>query len=327
MRNLRTLCAFALLATAACAEPPEQMGQEADMAAASQPILDPRLFDCGSLGPDGTRLPQRRSPVPASCATDPTCRTPQIQGHRGAGGMLGRIAPEDTLAAYRAAIALGIEIVETDPRPTADGVIVNIHDPEVDRTTDGKGSVDKLSFAEVRALRVRADGLPGDFACERVPTLTEVLRTCRGRVVVSVDANKTSRVDLLVQAIREADALDWAIFNTSSVDKIDQALQLEPRLHFQIRPRALEEITPQLDHFAPRLPTIVEVGSSIPESARLIHARGTRMQVDAFAEDIAAAFQGDLSGYGRLLDQGVDVVQADRPDLALALLRQRGLRP
>ena len=326
MRVLRLLCAIGLVAQAACADPPAAEPPP-DGPAAAQPLLDPTLFDCSSLGPDGTRLPERRSPVPASCALDPKCRTPQIQGHRGAGGMLGRIAPEDTLASYRAAIALGIAIVETYPLPTPDGLIVNMHDPEVDRTTDGKGAVDRMSFAELRALHVRAEGLPGDFICERVPTLTEVLRTCRGRVVVSVDANKTDRVDLLVQAIREADALDWAVFNTSSVDKIDRALQLEPRLHIHIRPRTLEQITAQLDHFAPRLPVLVEVGGSFPEAARLIHERGTRMLTDAFAEDISATFQGDLSGYGRLLDQGVDVIQADRPDLALALYRQRGLRP
>lgn len=73
---------------------------------------------------------------------------PQVSGHRGAGGMLGAIAPEDTLAAYRAGIATGLEFVETDPRPTADGVLVNIHDPEVNRTTDGKGYVESMTLAE-----------------------------------------------------------------------------------------------------------------------------------------------------------------------------------
>lgn len=287
----------------------------------------PALFDCTSLGADGSQLPDRASRVPVSCGLDPGCRTPQIAGHRGVGGVLGRIAPEDTLAAYRAAIALGIEFVETDPRPTADGVIVNMHDTSVDRTTDGHGEVSALSFAELRALRIKTGDLVGDFACERVPTLTEILRTCRGRVVVLVDANKTDRVDLLVQAIHEADAVDWAIFDTSSIDKIDRALAMDPNLHFQIRPDSIAEINAQMDHFAPRLPAIVELNASGRKAAAaVVHQRGARVLSDVFAEDVLANLQGDLSGYGRALDDGIDIPQSDRPDLVLQLLRQRGLR-
>ncbi len=299
-----------------------------DAAVDAGPILDPHSFDCTSLGgPDGGLVPARASTVPLACALDRTCRTPQISGHRGAGGDLGALAPEDSLAAYRAAIALGIEYVETDPRPTADGVIVNLHDTTVDRTTDGRGSVDALSFAEVRALHLDTGKLAGDYSCEQVPTLVEILRTCKGRVVVLVDANKTDRVDLLVQAILDADALDWAIFDTSSLDKIDRALALEPRLQFMIRPGSVADITTQLDHFAPRVPSIVELGpGERAAGAPVVHARGSRVLSDVFVEDGLAIVQHDLSGYARALDLGVDILQSDRPDLVLRLYRQRGLR-
>lgn len=125
-------------------------------------------------------------------------------------------------------IALGIDLVETDPRPTADGALVNVHDTTVDRTTDGKGVVDQMTLAQVQALHVKSAGLAGDFSCEKIPTLRELLQTCVGRAVVLVDANKTDRVDLLVQAIEDAHAVDWAVFDTSSMDKIDRALVLEP---------------------------------------------------------------------------------------------------
>ena len=293
---------------------------------ALEPLLDPALFDCTSLGPDGQRLPERRSAVPAACALDPRCRPPQIAGHRGVGGTLGRLAPEDTLAAYRAAIVLGIEYVETDPRPTADGVLINLHDPTVNRTTGGSGAVENMTLAQVRALSVSAT-MPGDFRCEKVPTLLEVLQLCRGRVTVLVDANKTDRVDLLVKAIQEAKAVDWAIFDTSSIDKIDRALVLEPRLHFQIRPGSVAEITTQLDHFKPRVPVIVELEpKDRAPGAAVVHQRGSRAFVDVFVEDAAAALGHDLSGYGRALDDGVDILQSDVPDLVLLAYRRRGLR-
>ncbi|HEY8074574.1 MAG TPA: glycerophosphodiester phosphodiesterase family protein, partial [Labilithrix sp.] len=188
-----TLLVLALLACAcsskhdAAAPPPgDDEGSGVD---AGPPPIDPSLFDCTSLSKPPLA---RRSATPADCIRDPSCRGRFVSAHRGAGGQLGRIAPEDTLAAYRAGIALGVDFVETDPRPTSDGVIVNIHDPTLDRTTDGTGDVDKTTFAAIRALHIRTDGLAGgEFSCEVVPTLEELLRTCKDRAFVLVDGNKT----------------------------------------------------------------------------------------------------------------------------------------
>lgn len=323
MRTPWLLFAFASLA--ACGESaPIDGGLDAPRVMPDAgPILDPALFDCTSL----PALPERASTIPIACALDPTCRTPQVAGHRGAGSdQLGRLAPEDTLAAYRAAIALGIEYVETDPRPTSDGVLVNMHDTTVDRTTDGIGTVSEMTFDQVRALNIETM-LPGDFSCERVPTLSEILELAVGRVVVIVDANKTDRVDLLVQAILDANAIEWAIFDTSDVAKIDAALAIEPTLHFQIRPRTFDEIAPQLDHFAPRVPVIVELELvDVELGAPLVHSRGTRVFTNVFGTDLTVNLGGDVSGYGRELDRGADILQTDRPDAVLELLEMRGLR-
>ena len=181
--------------------------EDAGTDAAPPPRIDPALFDCTSLAKPP--LPRKAASTP-ECLRDPKCRGRFVSAHRGAGGDLGRIAPEDTLAAYRAGIALGVDIVETDPRPTADGVIVNVHDTTVDRTTDGTGEVAKMTFADLRKLHMKSDKFPGDFSCEVIPTLEELLTTCRGRALVLVDANKSDQVDAMVDAIKRADALEWA---------------------------------------------------------------------------------------------------------------------
>ena len=288
--------------------------------------VDPSAFDCTSIADDPSHVPERGSLVDAACALDPTCRTRQVSAHRGAGGQLGKLAPEDTLSAYRAGIAIGVEFVETDPRPTADDVIVNLHDSTVDRTTDGTGEVAELTFDQVRALHIEGGDRDGDFSCERVPTLIEILGTCRGQVVVLVDANKTDDVAALVQAIRDADALDWAIFDTSDVAKIDAALALEPGLRFMNRPGSLQAITEELDHFAPRLPTIVEVHQEqLGAGVEAIHTRGTRALIDVFGIDVLDNL-GGVADYGPILDAGIDVLQSDRPELVLQALRERGER-
>ncbi|MDH3456012.1 MAG: glycerophosphodiester phosphodiesterase family protein [Gemmatimonadota bacterium] len=92
---------------------------------------------------------------------DPDARP--LVGHRGASAEY----PENTTLAFDRALEQGVDALELDVRVTADGVPVVIHDPTVDRTTDGSGAVRSLVLDQLRQL---------DAGCgERIPTLDEVL--------------------------------------------------------------------------------------------------------------------------------------------------------
>ncbi len=82
--------------------------------------------------------------------------------------------PENTLPAFEEAVRLGAHMIEFDVQLTRDGALVLMHDPTVDRTTDGKGKVSDLTFEEVRKLDagVRKDAR---FAGTRMPTFEETL--------------------------------------------------------------------------------------------------------------------------------------------------------
>jgi glycerophosphoryl diester phosphodiesterase len=93
---------------------------------------------------------------------------PLVIGHRG----LPDVAPENTLAGFRAAAAAGVRWVETDVDVLADGTAVLIHDPTLDRTTDRTGSYHDL--APQQLANVDAGGwFHPRFAGEPVPTLTQ----------------------------------------------------------------------------------------------------------------------------------------------------------
>jgi len=276
---------------------------------------DPAVYDCRASGP-----PERIDPVPIGCALDRTCTTRLVSGHRGMGGTLGVIAPEDSVGSVLAAIAWGLDFVETDPRPTSDGHLVNNHDTSVDRTTTGSGEVDQMTLAEVQSLPMRADDYPGEWACARIPTLEEILAAARGRVHVLVDANKTDRVDLLVQAILDTGTLDWAVFDTSSTDKIEAALAIEPGLHTMIRVDSEGQLDAQLALFADHPPDIVEIDRTALFLAPTVSARGHKPLMDVFLEDAAAAYAGNLDEYVAAYDAGLVVAQSDRPDLVIEVL-------
>lgn len=95
-------------------------------------------------------------------------------GHRGAMGY----APENTLLSVRKAIELGADCVEVDVYLVGKTLVV-IHDPTLDRTTDGKGKLDSHSFAELRAL----DAGQG----QQIPTLQEVIDVTKGKVGLNVE--------------------------------------------------------------------------------------------------------------------------------------------
>lgn len=100
----------------------------------------------------------------------------EVVAHRG----YAAVAPENTLAAFAAALAAGAHWIEFDVRTTADGVPVVIHDRTVDRTTDGAGHVAEHSLDELRRRDAGAWFSPA-FAGQPVPTLAEVLDLLAGR--------------------------------------------------------------------------------------------------------------------------------------------------
>jgi len=99
--------------------------------------------------------------------------------HRGASGY----APENTLAAYRRAVAQGVTVIETDLHLTRDVHFVAIHDETVDRTTSGQGAVKQMTLAEIRKLDAGA-WFASEFIGERVPILEEILDFSRKNDVV-----------------------------------------------------------------------------------------------------------------------------------------------
>src|ERR1700722_5240459 len=99
---------------------------------------------------------------------------PPVVGHRGAAAR----APENTLAGFRAAKALGCAWVEFDVRLTSDGSLIVCHDDTLKRTTGARGRVSKLALTAIRECDAGSWFGPA-YVGERIPTLDEALTLCR----------------------------------------------------------------------------------------------------------------------------------------------------
>src|SRR3977135_3889411 len=93
--------------------------------------------------------------------------------------------PENTLASFRSAIELGVDVIELDVHRSEDGGLPVIHDHLLDRTTDGSGLVRDHSMAELKRFDAGSWKDP-KFRGERIPSLDEVLALAKGQVGVGV---------------------------------------------------------------------------------------------------------------------------------------------
>jgi glycerophosphoryl diester phosphodiesterase len=128
---------------------------------------------------------------------------PLIISHAACGGH----APENTLAGIRKAIELGSEAIEIDVQASADGVPVLMHDPTVDRTTNGSGAVASLSLEQLRGL---------DVSGEPIPTLAEVLELTKGKVLLVMEIKQPGIEEHIARVVHDMEALDdvmaWSFF-------------------------------------------------------------------------------------------------------------------
>ncbi len=112
-----------------------------------------------------------------------------IIGHRGACGY----EPENTLSSFEKAISLGVDMVEFDVQKCKSGELVVIHDDTVNRTTNGKGKVEKLTLAQLKGL----DCGKG----QKIPTLEEVLDLVNRRVKVNIELKGKGIVEEVTEGV------------------------------------------------------------------------------------------------------------------------------
>jgi glycerophosphoryl diester phosphodiesterase len=149
--------------------------------------------------------------------------------HRGASGY----TPENTLAAFRRAVALGVTFIETDLQLTRDAHFVALHDETVNRTTNGQGSVQHMTLAEVRRLDA-GSWFGSEFMGERIPTLLDIVDFSRKHDVVFYLELKPSGFwggeHALISALRDSGAIQRTVIISFDTLILQGLRKIEPTL-------------------------------------------------------------------------------------------------
>jgi len=237
---------------------------------------------------------------------------PLAIAHRGGA----RLALENTMAAFSAAVALGYRYVETDVHATADGRLVAFHDRTLRRLVGHSGRLESLRWADLRGLRLGDGGA--------IPLLEDLLGTWPD-LRVNIDAKADSAVAPLVAALRRTGAVERVCvgsFSGRRTAAVRAALgerlctACTPSEVLRLRAASLlgrpASAPAGCAQVPPRLGPVPVVDRRFVTAA---HAGG--LPVHVWTVDDPAAMQ-------RLLDLGVDGIITDDPVALREVLVSRG---
>ena len=246
---------------------------------------------------------------------------PLVAAHRGGAALW----PENSLLAYRGALALGVDLLETDVHLTADGEVVVLHDPTLDRTTTGAGPVRDARRADLAPLRLRASD--GSATQEPLPTLVELLALLRpgpAELLLEIKVGPQRQPYPGIEAktlahVRAAGVLDRVIVMAFEAETLRRVRALDPQVRMALLV-SRSRVTGEGGGPAAPVRWATEAGAThlgidhrVVEAGVVAAARHAGLKVAVWTVN-------DESDLRRVLDLGVDVVITDRPDLAL---RQR----
>jgi glycerophosphoryl diester phosphodiesterase len=247
--------------------------------------------------------------------------------HRGGGGD----APENTLPAFDAAVAMGYRYLETDVQVTSDGVPIAFHDSRLDRLTDRPGAVAELTLAEVREADAGYTFTPdggGTYPFRGkgvvIPTLEELLTRWEG-VFLNIDAKSDASVAPLVSVIDRLDAFDRVCIGSFSDRRVARIRTLASGRICS----SMGQVTTAMAFLASRsgrMPRFHADCLQVPPRwgvlridrrfVKAAHHGGLAVHVWTIDDPVQMAF---------LLDLGVDGIMTDRPAVLKEVFEARGL--
>jgi glycerophosphoryl diester phosphodiesterase len=250
-----------------------------------------------------------------------------------------RNAPENSLLAFKYAIAMGVDIIELDLNKTKDGVIIIMHDQTINRTTDGKGSPGDYTLAELKKFHLK-NGL-GRVTVNTIPTFEEVMQLLKGKVLVNLDKSYPYYNEAY-QVLKATGTLKQAIFKTT--EDYETVRKQYPSIIDSITFMAVVDLDkPGAKHVIENYqhhikPVAFELNfrtdtSAMLKNNRFINKNGSRIWINSLWASLNAGHDDDTAvdlgntenSWDWIIAHGATIIQTDRPREMLQYLRKKGL--
>jgi glycerophosphoryl diester phosphodiesterase len=254
-------------------------------------------------------------------ATAAQTASPLLAAHRG-GSLLW---PENSLLAFRNALALGADFIEFDVHLSRDGEVMVIHDATLYRTTTGAGLVRDNSVAELKAFRLKDRS--GTVTTETVPTLDEVVEVAarakrRMLLEIKVDAGKARYpgIEEKVLAILDRHAMTAStVVMSFEAPTWRRVRELRPEVAtcalYSARTLARTSLSAELDTLRAAGVRFIGVEHTVVDAAAVKQAQEAGIGLGAWTVNSPADMQ-------QMIGAGVTILITDQPDVAKTLLNR-----
>jgi glycerophosphoryl diester phosphodiesterase len=266
---------------------------------------------------------------------DPQTKNVMVVAHRGDW----RNAPENSLAGYKLAIAMGVDMIEIDLNKTSDGVVVIMHDGTIDRTTNGKGKPSDYTLAELKKFHLR-NGL-GRVTNHTIPTLEEVMTLAKGKVLVNLDKSYPYYNEAYA-VLKKTGTLQQALFKTDL--PYEQVKARYPEILDSLTFMAVVDLDKPtakqiIDDYQKAIkPVAFELNfqndtDRILTDNAFIKSHGSKIWYNSLWASLNGGHEDDLAfddgntkdSWDWLIAHGATVLQTDRPEAMLKYLKMRAL--
>ncbi len=244
--------------------------------------------------------------------------TPGVIAHRGLSGL----CPENTIAAFRRALDIGVDMIELDVLLSADDQLVVFHDETLDRTTDGSGPVRELNHAQL--IRLDAGGwFGGEFVGERIPTLLEVLELVGDRCLLNVEIKDEAVTDQVeggithrvIRLLRDNGFGDRVLLSSFDPRALLHARELDPEI-----PRG-SLADPRIHSIRSPIEILEDTGAASLNLSRDQVNETIVAKCHQMRRAVLVYTVNEVEEMQRMISMGVDGLFTDRADVMLDLIR------
>ncbi|MBL1409830.1 glycerophosphodiester phosphodiesterase family protein [Sphingobacterium faecale] len=235
---------------------------------------------------------------------------PLVSAHRG-GPSAGY--PENAIETFSRLANKMPAIIECDIRLSKDSILVLMHDETLERTTTGKGRVNKLNLTDLKELKLKDP--EGKVTSYRIPTLEEALIWGRGKVIFTLDAKNDIPYQLLSDVITKTDAQSYSVVITYSSKQAKALYRINPDLMISASIKSVDDLTRLAAQGIPDNRIIAFIGIQQPkeELVTTLHQHGIKTILGTLGNLDRQAEQRGYQTYAEYIEKGADVLSTDRP--------------
>ena len=245
-------------------------------------------------------------------------------------------APENSLQAIQNSIEMGVDIVEIDIRKTKDGQLVLMHDQSIDRTTNGKGNIKDWTLEDLKTLYL-VDSF-GSVTVHKIPTLEEALLLSKDKILINLDKSY-NYIDKCYEVMNKTGTARQVVIKgekTRSQVESEYGQYLDKIYFIPIVQLPNKNAKRIIDNYLKhRVPIAFEIvirrdPAGVIDNFDEIREKGANIWVNALSKKHNAAHDDekaaqDLTIYDWYIENNINMIQTNQPELLINYLRGKGL--